>query len=366
MVRQSIKKRISQRKKNLPVHSNGTIAKAGEVQQHLVIFIIAAVVILGLVAFLFLVDIEQLAGQAYFIPGETQAGIIQPSEKIIQNQPFTLTVKAGTKTKRVVGVYFEMNLPKGITCETDYDKTESLLGWTSGLVDKDTSCKDGIISFKYSTIDADLKNLRSGDFDVAKITFKGFRTIADYDFTFKSFDIYDLGGVEVINKGEPVTISVVKSVPLKIQGETCAVDKDCTSPLVCDVRKKCNPVILSSDELSIIVSNLTKVFKVNTDKAAKGETLTINVKASPKLKDLPKDHLVIVQVQYGTSPAKSLFFEQKANLGKGKSETVQFTHQVDPAATGKLIVKAFVWGNWPKDGKGTSLVKAKDVTYEIQ
>ncbi|NQV91355.1 hypothetical protein HQ489_02680, partial [Candidatus Woesearchaeota archaeon] len=194
-------------------------------------------------------------------------------------------------------------------------------------------------------------------------------------------------GISVVAGKTYLVESYCSADALALEYHECAAGSTCTSGACVAVAKDCGAVksgvcdasgkictdgklvadatcVVSTDELSITVTDKTaKVLKTKVDKAPK-ETLTVNVKVKPK-NALTKDHLLIVQVKYGTT-VKSVVYESKSALKAGSEETFQFTHEIPTDAKGQLFVEAFVWGNWPSTGTGNSLVNKKSVEYAIQ
>jgi hypothetical protein len=479
MVKKSMKKRRLPQKRNLSRKSVPSVAKAGEVQQHLVIFIIAVVAIVGLVAFLFLIDVDQFAGQAIKITSDVPpnaAGIFLDESTAVPGKEVTLPIKANIGNKESVALTFTLAID-GVKCDVSMFNLK--LPWSKeGFVEQTGGCNaDNSLWVSLGTINPN--DALKKTFDVGEITFTmpptGKITSDKAEFHFTEFKVLELGtttnlitknqGVDILKEASKITCTdtdkgktygVAGSVTnlaapgtsptqdtcqdgkltemfctadgkVDFETHTCATGTVCkdgacvkpgitctdsdkgktydvagsvtnlaapgTSPThdtcqdgkltemfctadgkvdfethtcatgtVCKGGACLKPV--STDELSIVVSNPTTVFKVNTDKASEGETLTINVKAKPKVA-LPKDHLLIVQVTYGTS-TKSVVYETKGLLAKDTEETFQFTHEVLSNQTGDLKIKAFIWGNWPNAGKGSSLVTAKAVEYEIK
>lgn len=238
--------------RKLPPHSweAHPSANQGEANKQLIIAVItiSAIIVLGAL----LLFSDQIAGKAFFVPdAKFTAGIVNP-EKVLENTPFSLLIKTNIDLKKTVAIDFKLNLPEGITCDGPGNDLHinDLLGWgEEGLVFDIAECIGNQVVFKYATITAD--EARSGEFTIAEMQFPNGLPLEVYEFTFESFNIYDLDDKEhpdLILNGEPAEI-VVEEIVTEGCGDgtpdvgenclTCPVDVKCAAGSTCSVAGSC-------------------------------------------------------------------------------------------------------------------------------
>ena len=185
-------KRKVHKKHSLPPHTwqAHPVAKAGEVNKPLIISIITLVLIVGLVAFLFLVDTRQFAGQAIKVKTDVTpryVGFFLDEATEVPGSNFTLPIQANIDNLKTVALYFELKM-EGITCnEKMY--TDSL-GWQVGLVEDKVKCLDpSTLAVSYGTINPD--DAKTGTFNIGTVT-AVMPAKGNIKFTFPEFIIYPI------------------------------------------------------------------------------------------------------------------------------------------------------------------------------
>ena len=169
----------------LPPHTNESypVTHHGEVSKP---FIIAAISIAAIIVLIVLLFVgKQFVGKAFYEGVENTAGF-ETISSVVPDTSFAATVRARTAGD-TVGVSFSLALPAGITCSA----VSSSLGWDeSDTVTSRAECTGSTVEFEYSTID--WTEAKSGEFDVALISFNGVAAPGTYNLDFTSFDIISL------------------------------------------------------------------------------------------------------------------------------------------------------------------------------
>jgi len=183
------RKRITKRKKvtkkpELQSWQAHPLANHGEVNKQLIIGVVSIVAIVILVSLLFFA--KQFVGQAYYIPGEGNAGIEELAPQAIDTS-FPVVVKADIGTKETVAIAFELSFPKEVKC----NNIENLIGWdnTEGLVLNTFTCANNKVTFEYATLNTDLA--KTGEFNIAKIWLTS-PLAGTYTLDFTNFDSFNL------------------------------------------------------------------------------------------------------------------------------------------------------------------------------
>jgi surface protein len=177
------------------------------------------------------------------------------------------------------------------------------------------------------------------------------------------------------NDGDPLT-------GVCAGGETCSDDgacvaedvPDCVEDLDCEAGEECQPdgTCLLTEPVAVSPIEISLTDLLGEIQVAEDDELTPEITADEEYaikvsltaeEDLPANHLMIVQVNYGNI-AKSYIYNTMPALEIGDTETLEFQHKV--TGIGNLKVKALVWGNWPSAGTGNALVESAEVSYAIK
>src|SRR3989339_197256 len=201
-------------KQKVPVPQPSSLSHS-DTKKPFIIALISFGAIIILVLLLFLSS--QFVGKAiWYDDSSLSFGIEQPSSKIYENKPFTLTVKANLGTASTVALAFNLSLG-GLNCQA----VDNLLDTNdTGAVLSIASCQDGNVLFAYATIDA--SKALTGEFEIANITVKGAKK-GSYTLEFSEYKFVDYS-----DPSKSIAFLVSKSDLSVVASPTVITEKDCS------------------------------------------------------------------------------------------------------------------------------------------
>ncbi len=202
------------------------------------LFIIAAASIIVIIMLVILLFVgKQFVGKAFYTGDENTAGLymgeVGDPFTIRPNTPFDAIVKANIGGE-AVGVSFELALPAQVACAN----VESLLEWDSEFEESEMTvlntarCEGNRIIFEYVTLD--WAAAKTGEFEVARISFNGISMPTTYTLDFTSFDIISLEDEtrDFIDEGLDAQI-IVEEVEEAEEIVECTADNGCGAGFRC-------------------------------------------------------------------------------------------------------------------------------------
>lgn len=156
-----------------------------------------------------------------------------------------------------------------------------------------------------------------------------------------------VGLVDVIDSGVMSTLTSGGKMPPGVDANGNSIP-DCkeTKPITIELTSKGNPTVIQSSST------------INSS----GE-YTIKVTIAPQV-TLPKNHLLLATVSYGSIQKTYLSDSSKPALAVGQSESLEFTHQ-GSEESGNMTIKAYVWSNWPSANGIPLIQEAGEATYVL-
>lgn len=176
--------------------------RSGEASKTFQVLLISLAVIILLVIIFFTFK-AQVVGKAFFTAADNTAGI--PDEgSVSTNTAFSRTVRARIQPGgETLAVSFTLSLPAGVTCAG----VQSFLGWEQGVVLDTAECVGNQVNFEYASINPN--DIRTGTFDVARITFNGIADPETYTLDFTSFNIINLNDATIDFIGEALDPEII-------------------------------------------------------------------------------------------------------------------------------------------------------------